>query len=272
MVQKSTAIFIRSRGSDYGPFNEEEAGNLVASGHVSFAAWVFSGDTWHRLAAIEQLASRHPEFEALPTHTPDKKTAKTEIVRSAPAAPVGGTALSTEAVWFFIRDKKKFGPYSAGDIISQVQRKELAPGAFVWRPGFSTWQRMSQVGEFMASTLKGSAKALEKVDVLVKRKYPRAPYEVDVIAHDNARAIEAKSMVIGEGGLFLATPKPMHAVGTRLKLHFREGGTLAFNAIAEVISVVRGDSPGYCMRFVAVSDVDRKRIAKYVTDTSSPKR
>ena len=44
------------------------------------------------------------------------------------------------------------------------------------------------------------------------------------------------------------------------------GPILTSNAVAEVVSVMRGESAGYCMRFVALSDSDRRRIAKLVSD------
>ena len=127
---------------------------------------------------------------------------------------------------------------------------------------------MSQVGDFSRDSLRRLASDGAGVDILVKRKHVRAPYDVEVIAHDNTKAIEGRTMVIGEGGLFLATPRPMHPLGTRLKLHFREGGTPSFNAVAEIVSVIHQDMPGYALKFVAIADADRKRIAKLVSETS----
>jgi hypothetical protein len=265
------SIYIRSRGKTYGPYKEEELSEHVSSGRVSYAAWIFLHDSWRALSEIEEVRKVHPDYEARPTIPPlEADAAKPdELVRTA--VQMGGGTVSADPVWFVIRDKKKFGPYSSADIVSQVQRKELDGTAFVWRPGFATWQRISQVNEFSRDSMKRLASDGTPLDILVKRKFRRAPYEVEVVAHDNTRAIEGKTMMMGEGGLFLATPRPAHRVGARLKLHFREGDHPSFNAVAEVVSVVRGDTPGYCMRFVALSDADRRRIARFVTEPKKEK-
>lgn len=244
---------------------------LLESGRVPFASWIYRGGRWRRLGDLDAYCRRHPDYEAMPEASPSKEESR--LLDDEPAARSMGSAgggaggsVSAEPVWFVIRSRKKFGPFSAAEIVGQLQRKAIDSNAFVWRPGFETWQRLSGVREFSRETMRRLVSDSTPVDILVKRKYPRAPYEVEIIAHDNTRAIEGKSMVIGEGGLFLATPHPTHRVGSRLKLHFREGDAASFNAVAEVVSVVHGASSGYCLRFVALSDADRKRISKFVSE------
>ncbi|MBI3555682.1 MAG: DUF4339 domain-containing protein [Deltaproteobacteria bacterium] len=261
-------IFIQIRGKNYGPYNEAALSKHIKAGRVPFSAWVFFDDNWRLLAEVAELRRTHPDYFEVDKERPSA-AASAEKLEQPKAEPAGGAAtVSAEPVWFFIREKKKFGPYSAAELVGQLQRKELSPATYVWRPGFDTWQKMSGVSEFSRDAMKRLASDVDNVpfDILVKRKYTRAPYEVEVIAHDNTKAIEGRTMVIGEGGLFLTTRRPSHAVGARLKLHFREGGTPSFNAVAEVVSVVRGETPGYCLRFVALSDGDRRRIAKFVSD------
>lgn len=260
-------IYIHTRGKNYGPYNDEEFRSHLAAGRVPLSAWIHAGSKWELLAALPDFRRLHPEFEEAPSSPPSAAQTKGADLEQAIVSQRGaGVTLSAEPVWFYIREKKKFGPYSAAELVGQLQRKQLGAATFVWRPGFSTWQKMSAVTEFSREAMKRLANEGAPLDILVKRRHARAPYEVEVIAHDNTRAIEGRSMVIGEGGLFLATPRPSHAVGARLKLHFREGATAPFNAVAEVVSVVRGETAGYCLRFVALSDADRRRIAKFVSD------
>ncbi|MBI3543409.1 MAG: DUF4339 domain-containing protein [Deltaproteobacteria bacterium] len=237
-------IYIRTRSTNYGPYSEDELRSHVKSGRQA-----------------------HPDYEPKPEAKPDAGSSTTKLEAAGSRGGGGtGATVSAEPVWFYIREKKKFGPFSAAELVGQLQRKALDATTFVWRPGFETWQKMAHVSEFSRDAMKRLASEGAPVDILVKRKFSRTPYEVEVIAHDNTRAIEGRTMVIGEGGLFLATARPSHKLGARLKLHFREGDTPAFNAVAEVVSVVRGEMPGYCLRFVALSDTDRRRIAKFVTE------
>lgn len=264
-------IYIRTKGVDYGPYKETELRSHIKAGRVPFSAWLFFEEAWVLLGENAQLRALHPEFEPVPESAPSSAKAVAELVLESKTAPPARSrgetgTVSAEPLWFFIREKKKYGPYSAAELISQLQRKQLDATTYVWKPGFSTWQKMSQVSEFSREAMKRLVSDSEPLDILVKRKHPRAPYEVDVIAHDNTKAVEGKSMVIGEGGLFLATSKTQHAVGARLKLHFRQADTTSFNAVAEVVSVVRGENSGYCMRFVALSDSDRRQIAKLVSE------
>lgn len=268
--ETSDSVYVQAQGKTYGPYKEEELNGHIESGRVPFSAWLYKEGSWELLAENAQLRKLHPEFEPQPKGAPSAKDAQTKLTAAAPAKaassqPAGAT-VSAEPIWFYIRDRKKFGPYSSADLIAQLQRKQLEPTTFVWRPGFQTWQKMSQVSEFSRDSMRRLADEGVPFDILVKRKHTRAPFDVEVIAHDNTRAIEGRSMVIGEGGLFLATPKPSHNVGARLKLHFREGQTPSFNAVAEVVSVVKGENSGYCLRFVALSDSDRRRIAKFVSE------
>jgi hypothetical protein len=267
--------YVRARGKTFGPYTKEELSKHIVAGRIPFAAWLYTQGSWRLLAEHAELRAQHPDFESAPQQPPEvdsaSKNLPTELKLAHSSASSGPTTVSAEPVWFVIREKKKFGPFSAADIVGQLQRKQLESTAFVWRPGFATWQKMSQVSEFSKDTMKRLATEGTAIDILVKRKFQRAPYEVEVIAHDNTRVIEGRSMVVGEGGLFLAVSRPTHVVGSRLKLHFREGGSDPFNAVAEVVSVVRGDAPGYCMRFVAIADSDRRRIAKLVTSQRKSK-
>lgn len=262
------ATFVRHQGKNFGPYEEKELRAQLKAGRIPLSAWVYREEEWALLAEIDELRALHPEFENKPAEAPraDKALAPDEFAATAAAfgTVASNTSVSAEPVWFFIREKKKFGPYSAAELTRQLQHKQLDSGTFVWRPGFSTWQRMAQVAEFSREAMRGLASSGPTVDILIKRKFARAPYEVSVVAHDNTRAIEGKTMVIGEGGLFLSTARPSHAVGARLKLHFREGDAPSFNAVAEIISVVRGSVPGYCMRFVAIGEADRRKIARFV--------
>jgi hypothetical protein len=265
-------IYVRAREQVFGPYDEKEFLSLLGDGKIPFAAWIFGAEKgskrWLMLAEVAELRKRHPEFESEPEDEPVKSKAS-KVLRLTKESAASTATVSAEPIWFVIRDKKKFGPFSAADIVAQLQRKQLDGTAYVWRPGFSTWQKMSQVEEFSRDSMKRLATDTTPLDILVKRKFARTPYEVDVIAHDNTKAVEGKTMVIGEGGLFLATSRPTHQVGARLKLHFREGGTEPFNAVAEVVSIVKGASAGYCLRFVAISDSDRRRIAKLVAESKN---
>lgn len=265
-------IYFKVKDQDFGPFESVEFEELIAQGKVPLASWVFFEQQWVWLSQHQPWLKIHPDFSAKPQQKPSEKTSSKKAPKLEPvqaSVSRSDAILSTDAVWFVVRNKKKYGPYSASEIVQQVQKKELDTSAFVWRPGFQTWQKLSKVKEFSRENLKALATGgagATSVDVFFKRKFVRAPYEVEIIAHDNNKVIEGRSMVIGEGGLFLSTDRPLHAVGARLKLHFREGDTPAFNAIAEVVSVVKGDDAGYSMRFVALSDADRKHIAKLVTE------
>lgn len=291
-MSETDGLYVRTRGKLFGPMSEPDLLLSLKDGLVSFSAWIFGfgqDRRWRLLAEIEELRRQHPDYESRPdadphTASPESREALRELKAQAKASRAGAcdgeirATVSAEPVWFYVRDKKKHGPLSAAELVGLLQRKQLDPGTFVWRPGFATWQRMSAVSEFSrdamkrlatsASAAKGDA---ETVDILVKRKTKRVPYDVEIIAHDNTRAIEGRSMVIGEGGLFLATGRSKHAahkIGARLRLHFREGQAPAFNAVAEVVSIVRGENAGYCMRFVALSDADRRKIAKLVKETA----
>lgn len=261
-------IYIQVKAKSYGPFDESEFKSAVEEGRIPFACWVYRSGEWKLLAEMTELRRSHPDYSEMPKTTPT--SARSKDLNELNTQQLASVAsISAEPVWFVIREKKKYGPFAAAEIVSQLQNKKLDAAAFVWRPGFSTWQKISQVNEFSKDNMKRLVKDSAGVDVIMKRKHKRAAYDVEVIAHDNTRAIEGKSMMIGEGGLFMSTPKPTHAVGSRLKLHFREGDSPAFNAVAEVVSVVRDPQPGYCMRFVAISDTDRRRIAKYVSTKES---
>lgn len=268
MTKTSEGIFVRTHRRDFGPYSETELTRHVSSGRIPFSSWIYREGKWVLLAELADLREKHPQFEKMPDAPPQVSDDEDQSLDSLTPRSTGGAtgAISTEPVWFLIREKKKYGPYSSADIVRQLQHKELERTSYVWRPGFPTWQKLSAIGEFSRESMEKLIESGAGVDVIVKRKKARAPYEVEVIAHDNTRALEGKSMVIGEGGLFLSVTKPSHQVGARLRLHFREGDTAPFNAVAEVVSVVKGEAPGYCMKFVAIADSDRRKIAKLVSE------
>jgi hypothetical protein len=266
-----SSLFLQTSKQLLGPINESELLSLLKSGSVSLGAWVYDPvKGWEMVAHNSKWLESHPEAFAKPTKPPVEDNAKSlkEFKSEAKKSHVsGGVSISAEPVWFLIREKRKYGPYSSADLVSQYQKKEISSQSFVWRPGFATWKKFSEIPEFSKESMKYLVSDGENLNVFIKRKFQRSPYEVEIIAHDNSKVLEGKSMVIGEGGLFLSTDKVLHAVGARLKLHFREKDIPSFNAIAEVVSVQKGENSGYCLRFIAISDSDRKKIAKLVTES-----
>src|SRR5271156_323828 len=124
-------LFIRTRGSLYGPYSEADLRAQLKSGNVPFSAWVFREGSWRLLGEIAELRDAHPEFEERPTEAPQagKASARGPVAKAIPPASV-----STEPVWFYALNRKRYGPFSSAELVGQLQRKELGSGTFVWKP------------------------------------------------------------------------------------------------------------------------------------------
>jgi hypothetical protein len=268
-------FFISHDGKPQGPWTKQIIRQKLSKSELLFTDYIWSVDeeSWNFLAAFFVA-----EFPA-PKEPPPGIKAK--VKEAQPLREFSGhsfaqeVGISNESIWFLYKDKSKFGPYRYLELVSLLQKNACTPEDFIWKPGFDDWQRIRLTPEFTDEILKKLAhmKSFAVDKVIIQRRFPRVPYDAEVIIHDDLRVMFGSATKISEGGAFLEVDKPTHQKGDRLKLHFTPGGVrVPFNCIAEVITVSKAKPLGYSVKFIYLEEGDRKRIAEFADTESGDKK
>jgi hypothetical protein len=258
--------FVSHSGKSDGPYSFQDLKKKLKSGDFSYTdyLWVAEDESWQMLA--EFFATEFPPPRDPPagiTVTGEKKLKEREYDSETFSQDLG---ISNESIWFLYRDNTKFGPYRYLELVRLLQTNACAPDDFLWKPGFEDWTRVRHCPEFEDAVLKKLVhlRNFGTEKVFIQRRFPRVPYESEVILHDEKRVIFGAARSLSEGGAFLEVSKPTHVKGDRIKIHFTPGAvSVPFNCIAEVTQVSKGPPSGYNVKFIYLEEEDRKRISQY---------
>lgn len=261
-----TNFFLSRSGQSEGPLSLQEVKKKLKGGEISYTdyLWVPQEEGWRMLADYFSK-----DFPAPKDPPPGIQVSKESALKER---EFGGESfsqdlgISNESIWFLYRDNTKFGPYRYLELVRLLQTNACAPDDFVWKPGFDDWTRLRMCPEFEDAVLKKLVhlRNFGTEKVFIQRRFPRVPYESEVILHDEKRVIFGAARSLSEGGAFLEVSKPTHSKGDRIKIHFTPGAVaVPFNCIAEVTQVSKGPPAGYNVKFIYLEEEDRKRISQY---------
>lgn len=267
-----TSFFVSRAGKPEGPYSERELKKRLKGGELSYVdfIWAPQEERWAMLA--EHFANEFPAPSEPPPGISISDESKLQGRSFGGDSFAQDLGISNEPIWFLYRDNTKFGPYRYLELVRLLQTNACAPDDFVWKPGFEDWTRVRQCQEFEESVLRKLAhlRNFGTEKIFIQRRFPRVPYKSEVILHDEKRVIFGAAHSLSEGGAFLAVSKPSHQKGDRIKIHFTPGEVaVPFNCIAEVTQVVKGEQPGYNVKFIYLEEEDRKRIAHYADSVVS---
>jgi hypothetical protein len=259
-------LFVSHEGKILGPFPASEIRQKLRSADLSFTdyVWFSEREEWQFLA---QFFSQEfpPPSEPPPGHVsnPEKRLEDRPFSGESFSQEVG---ISNEPIWFLYRDNTKFGPYRYLELVRLLQTNACGPDDFIWKPGLEDWMRLRQCPEFEEPVLRKMAhlRSFGAEKIFLQRRFPRVPYQSEVILHDEQRVIFGSALSLSEGGAFLEVSKLSHSKGDRIKVHFTPGAvSTPFNCIAEITQVAKGPPSGYNVKFIYLEEDDRKRIAQY---------
>src|SRR5690606_16554002 len=77
-----------------------------------------------------------------------------------PGAAAAAAEAGDDAVWHLVIDQEQVGPMSADEVHQRFQRGEIDADSYVWREGFSDWERLADVDAF-AGLAAGNGSAAE---------------------------------------------------------------------------------------------------------------
>ena len=268
-----TSYFVSKDGQAAGPYSQKDLKQKLKGGDLSYTdyLWLPEQEAWSMLA--EHFAGDFPAPKEPPpgikVSGQARPTAERQFGGDTFAQDLG---ISNEPIWFLFRDNTKFGPYRYLELVRLLQTNACAPDDFIWKPGFDDWTRLRQCPEFDEPVLHKLAhlRNFGTEKIFVQRRFPRVPYQSEVILHDEKRVVFGSALSLSEGGAFLEVAKPTHAKGDRIKIHFTPGAVaVPFNCIAEVTQVSKGPPAGYNVKFIYLEEEDRKRIAQFTEATTA---
>lgn len=266
------SFFVSLSGKAEGPFPLQEIRRKLKAGDLRYTdyLWVAEEEGWRMLA--DHFSADFPPPKDPPpgiSVSGERKLKEREFGGETFSQDLG---ISNEPIWFLYRDNTKFGPYRYLELVKLLQTNACAPDDFLWKPGFEDWTRIRHCPEFEEAVLRKLVhlRNFGTEKVFIQRRFPRVPYESEVILHDEKRVIFGAARSLSEGGAFLEVSKPSHSKGDRIKIHFTPGAVaVPFNCIAEVTQVSKGPPSGYHVKFIYLEEEDRKRISQYAESVDS---
>ncbi len=265
------SFFVARSGKAEGPYSLQDMKRKLKAGDLAYTDYLWSADRelWQMLAEFFAKDFPPPKNPPPGITVSNEKKLEREYESETFSQDLG---ISNESIWFLYRDNTKFGPYRYLELVRLLQTNACAPDDFVWKPGFEDWTRVRHCPEFEENVLHKLAhlKNFGAEKVFIQRRFPRVPYESEVILHDERRVIFGSARSLSEGGAFLEVAKPTHTKGDRIKIHFTPGAVdVPFNCIAEVTQVSKGPPAGYNVKFIYLEEEDRKRISQYAESVVS---
>jgi hypothetical protein len=265
-------LFISHAGQVEGPLSAAEIRKKLGKSEISYVdhLWDPQQDSWVLVAAY--FAGDFPPPKEAPAGV-RRKPKKPELKAVKDVHFESDSGISNEPIWFLFREQQKLGPYRYLEVVSFLQQKSCGPDDFIWKPSFSDWQKIRSCADFSEPVLKKLANVKDIPEkVFIERRFPRVPYDSEVILHDDAHVVFGAAKSLSEGGAFVEVPKVLHQKGDRLKLHFTPGDLRApFNCIAEVTQVSKAAPIGYNVKFIYLEEEDRERIADFAKATAGKK-
>jgi hypothetical protein len=285
-------FFVNNGQENLGPFDMATIVTMVnqllvkATDHLCVDAekdeWVMICQHEDFIAAVGSVKPNKPSLKLAPTakalpdavveNTNSKINIPSETSSSIPQTP-SSTAMPigdlTQAQWYVLKGKNRFGPFMYVDMIRMLQEKSVFEFDFVWCQGLEAWKRIAEIPAFYADKIRTLFEGTKANDtVFFRRHHPRNNYECELIIHDNNRVWKGKAIELSEGGAGVIIENAMILPGQNIYLHFKPGLiTKPFNVLSEVVSkrYVKGvrdhETPiVYGIKFINIQKTDREAI------------
>lgn len=189
------------------------------------------------------------------------------------------------------------GPFSHDDILHKLQHKELTADFFIWGSHLNEnkWIRIIDVPEFSSFLLKyptfptpkkrstGSAQSLSSKNFNFTsrdgeygieneyRRFPRVPFDCQVIIHNQVDIFRCSTQDISEKGLSVKLEKSGMKCGDTVTVTLVDShwaGTFSVNAT--IMRVLEEPFQGLGLYFLTLNPNVRRKIAQYVIDSLGP--
>src|SRR5687767_759463 len=77
------------------------------------------------------------------------------------AAAAAESAAAGEGVWHLVIDQEQVGPMTVDEVHERFKRGEIDAESYVWREGFTDWERLADVDAFAAFAGGGGGEAAD---------------------------------------------------------------------------------------------------------------
>ena len=177
-------------------------------------------------------------------------------------------------MWYVLKGKNKFGPFSYKEVIRLRQSHQLQDYDFVWTTGMHQWTKLAEVRDFCPERVQ---EVLDHTDsnpeVFKKRVNKRIELALPLWAHNHLHLWPGKTKTISIAGAGVELANPTLLPGDKLLLHFRRDEIVQpFNVKAEIISknysreTNKMDSVlKYNLKFTDIPSAGEEQLKEWIT-------
>lgn len=210
-----------------------------------------------------------------------------------------GIAMKEKMQWYLPNDQilGADGPFSHEDILHKLQKKELTADFFIWGSHLkeNRWVRIMEVPEFSTHILKYPAVPVPKKrstgsshSISTKnynfasregeygieneyRRFPRVPFQCEVIIHNQKEILRCSAQDISEKGLSVRLQNCGMKCGENVIVTLLDSGCAGtFSVSATIMRVLDGPFQGLGLYFLTINPSVRRKIAEFVIDSLDP--
>lgn len=251
------AFFISRQGRQEGPHSLELIEDKIKSRYFQEKDYIYdakSGEWLH----LGKFKFTKEIFENLMMEEMETKTHGAEIQ-------------DIDNNWYLLKDNKQLGPYHYKEIISMLINKNAYEYDYVWSPGMSHWQKVSDCQQFQEGKLLPFAKKESYSSSLhFRRRSARKDFGTSLVFHNNQKLWNALSFEISETGASIEVTDPSIKKGEIILIHYRPSKSVpAFNVKCEVMSCekIKGNLNHFRLglRFIKINEVAQTALRQWVT-------
>lgn len=123
--------------------------------------------------------------------------------------------------WYISRDQKKYGPYTAEEVIQLRQIGKCFESDLVWKQGLRQWKTLISTEEFSPLAMAERAQKEESCALFNRRQWTRVRKELSLIIHNDEQLWNGRSITISQGGALIEVSAPHLKAGDKIHLHIQ---------------------------------------------------
>lgn len=129
-------------GKSKGPFSRDEFTDLIASGTITPATYVWSKgmNEWTYLKNTDLYTSGEPAQEPAANEGAAEFVESETFEEPVNANPSNG---SEAQEWYYVVNSRTVGPFSEAVMIRNIQQGVLDGSTYVWKEGYADWKHLS---------------------------------------------------------------------------------------------------------------------------------
>ncbi len=282
-MSESQKFYISIKGLQNGPYTVEHIAEMLQSRAINITDFIYNPikSDWELLIENHELKSvLLKEKPVMPPSGIAKNSEKiinkeVEVNRQevlADIKPLSDSEAKQRLAqqWHINKGEKIFGPFKYLEVVKLLKDNDIFDFDFVKHGGMESWERLAEIDVFQDEEINRlfTIKDTEIFKTLNTRYYVRADYKTGIIAHDNEKVFQGKTLDLSLKGAAVVIKNAMLVPGQKINVFFKATADVpAFKAECEIVNkryseslITQADEVVYGLRFDEINTEITEKI------------